>query len=207
MIRDGLLIDTEITNLNLQGYEVVLKHRRLPFVSYPYEWCFTALKDAALLVLNVQERLEMKGLSLQDAHPWNVVFDGCRPYYVDLGSIERARALDSWGAYDEFCRFFLNPLVLMANGHGRIARLLFHDSHDGVQNADVLALLRTSVPAALKNQVTVLLGDGRLGTSLRFLIREVKALARKLRPVERVSSTQVLRQTRSQIESLELPPR
>jgi hypothetical protein len=144
MIRDGLLIDTEITNFNLQGYEVVLKHRRLPFVSYPYEWCFTALKDAALLVLNVQERLEMKGLSLHDAHPWNVVFDGCRPYYVDLGSIERARGLDSWRAYDEFCRFFLNPLVLMANRHGRIARLLFHDYQEGggVQHADVLALLR-----------------------------------------------------------------
>ncbi|MGH2746216.1 MAG: methyltransferase, partial [Thermoleophilaceae bacterium] len=57
---DGRLVATEL----LDGADApggvlakdsagVLKHERIPFVSYPYEWPFSMLKDAALLQLDL----------------------------------------------------------------------------------------------------------------------------------------------------------
>ena len=35
---------------------IVLEHERIPFVSYPYEWTFDMLREAALLQLEIVER-------------------------------------------------------------------------------------------------------------------------------------------------------
>ena len=144
LVERGLLVETELTELALDGYELVLRHRVIPFVSYAPEWCAQMLKDAALLVVDLEIELAKHDLTLQDAHPWNVLFDGPTPVYVDFGSIKPARSDAFWEAHDEFCRFFLYPLQLMAHGHGRIARWLLWDYHGGVFRAERDALLRTS---------------------------------------------------------------
>src|SRR5271156_2649418 len=83
LIRRQLLIDTEITGLELAEYPLVLKHRTIPFVSHCYEWCGEMLKAAALSVLQLERELLKYGLTLQDAHPYNVLFDGPTPVWVD----------------------------------------------------------------------------------------------------------------------------
>jgi SAM-dependent methyltransferase len=143
LVNKGL-IETELTSLQINGYEMVLSHRELPFVSYPYEWCAAMLKDAAIMVIDIEIELAQYGLTLQDAHPWNVLFDGFKPFYVDFGSIVPAQANVLWPAYDEFCRFFLYPLYLMSQGYGRIARWLLHDYDKGVLESDLVALTRKS---------------------------------------------------------------
>jgi hypothetical protein len=92
----------------------VLRHARLPFVSYPYEWTFGMLRDAALLQLDLLARAIDAGLMLKDATPYNVQWRGARPVFVDIGSFERLREGEPWAGYRQFCSLFLNPLLLQA---------------------------------------------------------------------------------------------
>ena len=105
LVERGLLIETEPTDLSVNGYGSVVRHRNVPFVSYPNEWCAAMLRDAALTIIELAIELTQRGLTLKDAHPWNVLFDSSKPVYVDLTSISPQQNEATWSAYDEFCRF------------------------------------------------------------------------------------------------------
>jgi len=92
----------------------VLRPERIGFISYPYEWSFDQLKDAALLTLAVQERALERGFTLRDASPYNVQFSGGRPILIDPLSLEPREEGAPWLAYRQFCEHFLVPLLLMS---------------------------------------------------------------------------------------------
>jgi SAM-dependent methyltransferase len=92
----------------------VLRHERIPFVSYPYEWTFSMLKDAALLQLDLLLSALGHDLVLKDATPYNVQFKGAKPVFVDVGSFERMREGEPWVGYRQFCMLYLYPLLLQA---------------------------------------------------------------------------------------------
>ena len=92
----------------------MLRHARIPFVSYPYEWTFSMLKDAALLQLDLLLAALDHDLVLKDSTPYNVQFAGGRPVFVDVGSFERIREGEPWVGYRQFCMLYLYPLVLQA---------------------------------------------------------------------------------------------
>ena len=92
----------------------VLRHELVPFISYPYEWTFSMLKDAALLQLDLQLAALEHGLVLKDASSYNVQFRGARPLFVDVGSFERLRDGELWVGYRQFCMLHLFPLLLQA---------------------------------------------------------------------------------------------
>jgi ribosomal protein L11 methylase PrmA len=92
----------------------VLQHPMLPFVSYPYEWCFTALKRAALLHLDIQMRCLEQGVALSDASAYNIQFLGPKPIFIDSLSFRRYRKDEFWTGHKQFCEQFLNPLLLRA---------------------------------------------------------------------------------------------
>lgn len=94
------------------GSEEVLEHEAIDFISYPYEWPHSMLKDAALLTLRLTRDLLDDRLILKDATPYNVQFDGARPRFIDIGSVERLRNGDPWYGYQQFCQLFLYPLWL-----------------------------------------------------------------------------------------------
>jgi SAM-dependent methyltransferase len=89
-----------------------LRHERVPFISYPYEWSAGMVADAAVLQLELQSKLLLTGFSLKDASIYNTQFINGRPVFIDLPSIEKAPRLDLWVAYGQFCRHFLFPLIL-----------------------------------------------------------------------------------------------
>jgi ribosomal protein L11 methylase PrmA len=130
----GLLINHDILD-NVQPFSddgfCVIRPRRIGFISYPYEWAFSALKDAALLTLDVQVRALNHDMQLKDASAYNVQFDGCRPLLIDTLSFERLDADKPWKAYGQFCRHFLAPLALMARTHVDCGYLL-QDYIDGI---------------------------------------------------------------------------
>ena len=148
LIERELLIETEPTDLVVDGFSMVLKHRSLPFTSYPQEWCAAMLKDAALTIINLTIELAERNLTLKDAHPWNVLFDACKPVYVDATSIAPQNSESNWSAYDEFCRFCYYPLILMSHGQERIARALLPE-YEGVTRSDFLTVMRGSGPSRL----------------------------------------------------------
>jgi len=141
LVHDGLLIESELTRFTTESGQAVLRHRRVPVASYCYEWAPPMLKAAALATLELCIRLAEKGLTLQDGHPWNVLFEGTEPVYIDAGSIVPARADILWAPYQQFCNFFLFPLYLYAAGRDRIASWLLRDYLAGVTDEDVLAVL------------------------------------------------------------------
>jgi hypothetical protein len=99
----------------------VIEPARVPFVSYPYEWCFSELRDAALLTLDLQAAALRRGFILRDASAYNVQFVDGRPLFIDTLSFERYCEGEPWAAYRQFCEHFLLPLALMA-GRGGDAR-------------------------------------------------------------------------------------
>ena len=117
---------------HVPGVKHLLQHRRIETISYPYEWSFSMLADAALLHLDLQSELLKSGLSLKDASAFNVQFESARPVFIDIGSIERPRRLNIWYAYGQFCRMFLYPLMLM-NERQLNFRQVFITELDGVQ--------------------------------------------------------------------------
>jgi hypothetical protein len=92
----------------------VLRHERIPFISYPYEWSFSMLRDAALLQLELLLSALDDGLILKDASPYNVQWRGSRPVFVDIGSFEQAREDEPWAGYRQFCSLYLNALLIQA---------------------------------------------------------------------------------------------
>lgn len=102
----------------------VLEPKRVPTLSYPYEWCFGQLKDAALLTLDVQKRALARGMSLKDGTAYNILFLAGRPILIDTLSFERYPEGKPWIAYRQFCSHFLAPLALMAYVDVRLQALL-----------------------------------------------------------------------------------
>jgi len=96
------------------GVSTVLRHERIPFVSYPYEWTFGMLRDAALLQLDLELAALEAGLTLKDATPYNVQFRGSEPVFIDVGSFEQLREGEPWAGYRQFCMLYLYPLLLQA---------------------------------------------------------------------------------------------
>jgi hypothetical protein len=118
----------------------VLRHERIPYVSYPYEWTFSMLKDAALVQLDLLLAALPKDMVLKDSTPYNVQFRGARPVFVDIGSYERLREGEPWVGYRQFCMLYLYPLLLQA-----AKDVPFHPwmrgSIDGIRPAEMRSLL------------------------------------------------------------------
>lgn len=101
----------------------VLRPEIIPFISYPYEWSFSQLQDAALLTLAVERRALDRGMSLKDATAYNVQFKRGRPVFIDTLSFEAYRPGEPWVAYRQFCQHFLAPLALMSLNDVRLNQL------------------------------------------------------------------------------------
>ncbi len=112
------------------AYRILLPEQ-IPFISYPYEWSFSQLKDAALLTLSLQARALEFDLSLKDASAYNVQFHKGRPVFIDTLSFEKYPEGRPWVAYQQFCMHFLAPLALVAYRHPEFLKLL-RTSLDGI---------------------------------------------------------------------------
>lgn len=125
----GLLIrhhEIPFSQVEFPGAIAVLRPEKVPLVSYPYEWSFSQLKDAALCTLDIQKRALKRGMALRDASAYNVQFVQGRPMLIDTLSFERYVEGRPWAAYKQFCQHFLAPLALMSQvdpGCGQLSRL------------------------------------------------------------------------------------
>ena len=97
-----------------ENWEAVLKHQPIPFISYPYEWSFGMLKDAALLQLDLMQEALEEGMILKDASAFNFQWMGARPIFIDIPSFEKWHPGEPWAGYRQFCQMFLYPLFLQA---------------------------------------------------------------------------------------------
>lgn len=136
LMAEGLLVESWIPVFDTPGAELVVEHKRVATVSYPFEWSPELLREAASATLRIEQRLRPAGLTLQDAHPWNLLFDGTRPVFIDLGSIVPLADRDHWQSAADTQRWFVNPLALASEGRAPLVRQLLSDP---VNNAGIPA--------------------------------------------------------------------
>lgn len=125
---------------------------QLEFISYPYEWAFGMLKDAALLTLEINLLSIRKGMILKDASSFNIQFQQGRPVFIDTLSFELFDGKKPWIAYRQFCGHFLFPLLL--NHYCRF---------DAQQ---LLSIYLDGIPAALASELLPFKTRFKLGTAL-----------------------------------------
>jgi hypothetical protein len=114
LVSEGKLCRTEAVE-PVDGWPLVLRHERIPFVSYPYEWPFSMLRDAALMHLEMLRAALAEGLTTKDGSAYNVQWRGTAPVFIDIGSFTRQRPGEAWAGYRQFCQTMLYPLMLQAH--------------------------------------------------------------------------------------------
>ncbi len=143
-IAAGTIVRTERAKDPLgesaKNWAAVLEHQRIPFVSYPYEWTFGMLKDAALLHLELMGEALNEGMILKDSSPYNVQWNGARPVFIDIPSFEILPEGQPWIGYRQFCELFLYPLMLQAY-KGVEYRSWLRGSIDGIPAEGLRALM------------------------------------------------------------------
>jgi len=102
----------------------ILEPEVVPFISYPYEWSFSQLKQAALTTLEIQKQALDYGMSLKDCSAYNIQFNKGKPVLIDTLSFEKVSEGRPWVAYRQFCQHFLAPLALMSFVDVRLNQLL-----------------------------------------------------------------------------------
>ncbi len=132
LLKAGLLIPHQEVTLephpstvpSSKDHYKTLRPEPIPFISYPYEWCFSQLKAAALATLQIQKIALDFGMALKDASAYNIQFKDGRPILIDTLSFETYQAGQPWVAYRQFCQHFLAPLALMYHKDIRLNQLL-----------------------------------------------------------------------------------
>jgi len=146
LITNGRLVTT--SRVPAPGFKpadleaaAVLEHERIPFISYPYEWPFSALKAAALFHLDLHRDVLARGATLSDASAYNVQFNGPRPVFIDVLSLRPYSEGEYWMAHQQFLDQFLNPLLLSSR-LGVAHNALYRGSPEGLPTTTLARLLR-----------------------------------------------------------------
>lgn len=118
-----------------------LDHDVISFPSYPSEWPLEMLCAAAELTLKLCIKALQQGFGLKDATPFNILFQGPCPIFVDLLSFETRDVYDpTWLAHGQFCRSFLLPALLDAH-YGMACHDIFFTRRDGIEPEDAYRFL------------------------------------------------------------------
>ncbi|MBW2541076.1 MAG: SAM-dependent methyltransferase [Deltaproteobacteria bacterium] len=206
LVERGLLIAHEEVSIEPTGrgdpYRI-LQPDLVPFISYPYEWCFGELKDAALATLEIQRIALDFGMTLKDASAYNIQFLQGRPVFIDTLSFEAYEEGTPWVAWRQFCQHFLAPLALISYrdvGLGQLSRLYI----DGVP----LALARSLLPARAWLRIQLFLHIWvQAGSQRRFEgAASEDATAPKQRPVSRKNLDNLVAGLKNACESLDWKP-
>jgi ribosomal protein L11 methylase PrmA len=118
----------------------IIRHPRIKLISYPYEWVFSQLQDAALAHLDIQIAALDRNVVLSDATPYNMQFHEGKVVHIDLLSFRPYREGEPWAGYNQFCRMFLLPLLIEAWA-GAPFQPLLRGRLDGVTFDEALAYL------------------------------------------------------------------
>jgi hypothetical protein len=156
-LASGELIESNLVSPSSVGlndpWMTAMTHPLIPFISYPYEWTFSMLKDAAQLQLKLTRETLADGIGLKDATPYNVQFIGSRPQFIDAGSFEKRRKGDPWYGYRQFCEMYLYPLM-MQGYLGVGFQQFLRGSVNGISPDTMRKLLPASIRRPRKGRLT-----------------------------------------------------
>jgi hypothetical protein len=202
LVEEGLVVPHEEVALRSSAPQLaykVIRPEQIPFVSYPYEWSFSQLKDAALTTLSVQKKALEFGMSLKDCSVYNVQFTKGKPVFIDTLSFEKYREGSPWVAYRQFCQHFLAPLALMSRRDIRLGQL-FRSHLDGIplDLASKLLPRRTRFSFSLLSHIHL-----HARTQTRYADKQIDTSRPKL---SRLGFTGIINSLESGVRSLKWNP-
>ncbi len=115
LFNNDLLIETKISKFYTDNFPLILSHKKITR-SLPTEWTGEMLKEASLLILKINKICEKYGYELRDAHPYNIMFNGIKPVWIDFGSIS-LKTNKLWSALPEFINFSVVPLIYLLSNN------------------------------------------------------------------------------------------
>lgn len=205
-IENNFIIDFKEVEENeipesLKKYNILLECKKLPFISYPYEWTFDQLKDAALHHLNFQIFLLNKNCILRDSSAFNIQFVKGKPIFIDILSLKKYNEGEYWIGYKQFCENFLNPLLL---GHFKSIQhnQFFRGSIEGLETINLNNLLSLKNKLSFNTFVHVVLQSKLLKKDIENP-HKTRDKKKKLKKFQKKSYFFLLRQLKSWIEKLE----
>jgi hypothetical protein len=156
LLNKDLIPKTRIADLTIDGYELILEHEKLT-ETLQHEWSFNMLKDATMLVLQVNELCNRYGYELKDAHTLNVLFDGFKPKWVDIGSIVPVNKSQeyNWMAYNEFIGSFVIPLLFWSENNIYLSRKLLESTFYRMELLPAQTILSSNLLSLLKTGILV----------------------------------------------------
>ena len=115
-----MVVKTQIKNINDAKFEQikndkwegVVEHEKLDFISYPYEWCFSMMKDAALLHLFIIKKSLQNSWQIKDSSSFNIQWKNNKPIFIDTASFLPTNEDFEWKGYNQFVSMFLNPFLI-----------------------------------------------------------------------------------------------
>lgn len=178
----------------------LLQPEKIPFISYPYEWCFQQLKDAALLSLKIQLKALEHNMSLKDASAFNVQFLNGKPVFIDTLSFDLYKEGEPWIAYRQFCCHFLAPLAIMSHAATDLRRLseIFID---GIP----LSVASSLLPFKTRLQPFYLLHIHYHARLEKKYSGDISASEKVKRPLSKAKLIAIINHLVSGIQSMELP--
>ena len=143
LIETKIVSDKEKVKLSLNEKDFILEHDAIPYISYPYEWSFSQLKDAALFHLDFHLFLLSHNVTLIDASAYNIQFIGSRPVFIDVLSLKKYEDGTPWQGHKQFCEHFLNPLILKSK-KGIKFNNWFKGNIEGIETSEINKILGIS---------------------------------------------------------------
>lgn len=184
-----------------EAWAYVVEHQRIPYVSYPYEWSFYQLQDAALHHLDFQLFLLKRQSALKDASSYNLQFIGAKPIFIDLLSLSPYQEGDYWWGHRQFCEQFLNPLLLRAMV-GVTPNSWYRGRLEGISSSDLARVLPFHKKFAW-NIFTHILLQAQFEQAVTKNQALALAKTKRLKPISKVAYESLLTQMRHWIARLE----
>jgi len=206
LVERGAVIKTTPLNIEeapepyraVPGIGLVVEHPRVPFISYAYEWPFEMLRAAAIRSLEILQAALEEGFILKDATPYNIQFIGPRPLLIDVGSFERYQGGMPWIGYSQFCRTFLNPLLLQSFT-GVPFQMWMRSSLEGIEPTHLSSLLSLRHKLRKSVFIDVVL---QAWLSRRFASRGGKAPSLRERPIPKAVITSLVNRLKKSVTGL-----
>lgn len=120
------LVETWIADLELEGYELVVEHKKIPILSRWTEWCSSMIQDATVAICRLNLELANHGLITKDVQPGNVQFMDGKPVWIDFGSIVPMSSHVSF-PFEEFRYHSVLPLWLLSKGRLGLGRAVYNE--------------------------------------------------------------------------------
>jgi hypothetical protein len=136
LVNRKLVPETRITRYHSDKFSCILEHEIIHPISFGYEWSFDMIKAAGNCILTINQILSKYGFETNDAHPYNILFRGCKPVFIDFGSFRKINQRIPWSANEEFLGYYFYTLIFWNRVSHNMAKKIYADDINSFSSSE-----------------------------------------------------------------------